>query len=130
MEVVAGFFMENKMNQIIKDAAQSALMMRIESDFAAQGLPDRMWGGVSRYLEHGISPGHFLTAVISNNLKECVARADCENMRLLPEYVKFFYNCVPGGCWGSQHSFDVWIESGGFIGQQARAEKESGHEGI
>jgi len=118
------------MNSTIKDAAQSALMMRIESDFAAKGLPDRMWGGMSRYLEHGISPGHFLTAVISNDLKECVARADEQNMYLLPQYVKFLYNGVPGGCWGSQHKFDTWIESGGFLGQQAKAEKESGHEGI
>lgn len=118
------------MNDTIKDAAQSALMMRIESDFAAKGLPDRMWDGVSRYLEHGLPPGHFLTAVLSNDLRGCIERADDENMWLLPNYVKFLYNGVPGGAWGSSHRFDVWIESGGFLGQQAKAEKESGHESL
>ena len=40
--------------------------------------------------------GRFLTAVVENNLKEAVGRADYVNVRALPIYVKYFYNYAPG----------------------------------
>ena len=36
-------------------------------------IPDRMMDGIRRYIEQGIHPGHFLTAVIMNDLAEAVA---------------------------------------------------------
>lgn len=89
---------------------------RMHSDFICFGLPQGMWGGIKRYLTHGIGPGHFLTAVLENDLAEAIARADEENMNLLPQYVKFFYNCVPGGAWHSKANVKAWREKGGLIG--------------
>ena len=74
-------------------------------------IPDRMRGGIQRYVEQGIPPGDFLTAVIQNNLFEAVGRADEENMENLPAYVAFFYNECPRLCWGSEEKMEAWIES-------------------
>lgn len=74
------------------------------------GVPERMRPGIIRYVEQGVIPGEFLTAVITNDLKNAVLRADDENVNLLLEYVKFFYNWVPAACWGSQANMAGWID--------------------
>ena len=102
----------------IEQAAHAKYIAQVESDFHAAGLPDYMLGGVKRYLENGLEPGHFLTAVITNDLNGAFARADETNQRCMFEWVKFFYNCVPGGCHGSPERLNSWIASGGLIGQQ------------
>ncbi len=95
-----------------------AQLNRMDIKFQINGLPTRMWGGVKRYLENGIPPGDFLQAVISNDLKEAINRADDQNINLLPNYVRFFYNDVPMGCWGSPDNYANWIERGGFMGSE------------
>jgi hypothetical protein len=72
-------------------------------------IPDRMMPAIQRYILHGIEPGHFLTAVITNNLTEAVARADDENMRNIPAFVAYFYNEAPRDCWGSEAKMNMWI---------------------
>jgi len=75
-------------------------------------IPKRMMGGIHRYIEHHIPPGNFLSAVISNDLKEACGRADDENMVNLPAYVAYFYNEAPSHCWGSKENMDAWIKAG------------------
>ena len=86
-------------------------------------LPERMHGGARRYIENGIPPGDFLTAVICNDLREACGRADDENRRLLFEYVKFFYCHAPRDCWGSPESYKAWVQHGGLaaLGQETAA---------
>ena len=74
-------------------------------------IPRRMEGGICRYVEYGIKPGDFLTAIIRNDLKEAVGRADEENMRNLPAYVAYFYNEVPSPAWGSKEKMEAWMEA-------------------
>ena len=74
-------------------------------------IPDRMLGGLTRYVEHGIEPGDFLAAVISNDLKGAVSRADDENLANLPAYVAWLYNEAPIGCCGSPENMQRWMES-------------------
>lgn len=88
----------------------------MKSDYKSFGLPLRMWGTVERYLSHGIPPGHFMSSLLKNDLKETVARADDQNQLLIRDYVRFFYNCVPGGAWGSPENYDAWLERGGMSG--------------
>jgi hypothetical protein len=80
------------------------------------GIPARMHGGIVRYVEDGIQPGHFLTAVINNDLREACGRADDENVQLLANYVRWFYNYAPSGCWGSSDSATRWARVGGLRG--------------
>jgi hypothetical protein len=73
-------------------------------------IPRYMRGGVTRYIEFHIPPGNFLTAVISNDLKEACARADETNQRLLFDYVQFFWNQAPSACWGSPAKMAEWLK--------------------
>ena len=74
-------------------------------------IPERMHGGLTRWIEQGIPPGDFLQAVIKNDLAEACRRADDENQHLLFDYIKYFYNHAPPQCWGSEKNFKAWVES-------------------
>lgn len=76
--------------------------------------------GLKRYVEEGIPVGGFLSAVISNDLREACGRADDYNLRVIPIYVAWLYNEAPGGCWGSKENMDAWIERHA----KARAERK------
>ena len=73
-------------------------------------LPERLQGGAQRYIENGIIPGDFLTAVIQNNLKETIGRADDDMIKVLREIVTWFYWEAPAGCWGSVKHMNEWIQ--------------------
>ncbi len=73
-------------------------------------IPERMMGGIKRYIENGILPGSFLKAVIQNNLSDAVGQADDENLQNLPAYVGYFYNEAPFNCWGSKTKMEKWVE--------------------
>ena len=80
-------------------------------NFSMRGLkiPERMHEGILNYVNHGILPGDFLKAIITNDLKEAVNRADDENLDLLVAYVSLFYNHTPFPCYGSKHKMDAWV---------------------
>ena len=82
-----------------------------EYQFKYFHIPEYMMGGVTRYIEHGIPPGDFLTAVICNDLFEAISRADDTNMRNLPAYIGYFYNKAPSECFGSKEKMDAWIKA-------------------
>ena len=75
-----------------------------------------MRGGIVRYVESGIPPGHFLEAVFANDLMAACARGDDENVQLLGDYAKLLVNQCPGGCWGSRQNVRDWVERGGIKG--------------
>lgn len=79
-------------------------------EFRGMVIPDDMLEAIERYVEHGIEPGHFLTAIICNDLKEACARADGRNIGIIPAYAAWFYNHAPIPCWGSAEKMDAWIE--------------------
>ena len=73
-------------------------------------IPERMMGGIERYINHGIATGDFLTAIICNDLKGAIGRADDENIQNIPAYVAYFYNEAPASCWGSPETMKAWME--------------------
>lgn len=73
-------------------------------------LPSHMRDAVWAYIENGYLPGEFLQAIIKNDLKEAVGRADYININALPAYVEFFFNYAPGECWGSPEKVAAWVE--------------------
>lgn len=79
-------------------------------------IPEHMRGGLQRYLTHGIPPGHFLGAVLKNDLAEACRRADLENLPILYRYVEFLYNYVPSSAWGSHDNYHKWIKHKGASG--------------
>ena len=78
---------------------------------AEAGIPDYMVGAIYRYVEHHISPGGFLTALLSNNFSEAVGRADDQNSLCLKEWAIFIHWCVPSCCHGSRETVEKWLES-------------------
>ena len=71
-------------------------------------LPEGLQGGMQRYVEDGIQAGHFLTAVLSNDLLGAVSRADSTNIKLIPEIVRWIYNEAPSSCWGNVEKVQAW----------------------
>lgn len=84
-------------------------------------IPSYMGSSIKEYVEHGIIPGRFLTAIICNNLKEAVMYADETNMANLPAFVDYFYNHVPSNIWGSGEAM-AW--HAGNMAEKRKAERD------
>lgn len=85
-------------------------------------VPDHCRQGLLDYLRYGIPPGHFLQAVLSNDLREACARADETNQRALYDYVFVLYNYAPSDAWGSPERVTDWIKQGMERARQWHAE--------
>ena len=72
-------------------------------------IPERIKDSLGRYLEHHVQPGHFLTAVLENNLHESFRRADEENRDNLFHLVAYIYKIVPMNAWGSREKVSRWL---------------------
>ena len=64
---------------------------------------------LDRYAQRHVATGGFLQAVLENNLKESMARADEDNQRDLFEIVCYLYNELPAACWGSPELVRTWL---------------------
>ena len=73
-------------------------------------IPQRTKEALDRYVSERIPTGHFLQAVLSNNLREALGRADSENIIALFDIVKYCYNEIPSNCWGSPEAVKAWLE--------------------
>lgn len=87
-------------------------------------LPEHMQAGARRYIERGIPPGHFLTAVLSNNMAEAFSRADDINTAAMLDWAMWTYNDIPRNSHGSPEAVSAWIKQGGLEGIAARAAAE------
>lgn len=73
-----------------------------------------MVGAIQRYIEHGISPGGWMTSVLSNDLKGAVAHADGMNKATLARMVEWLFWEFPSNAWGSPEIVADWIKQGGM----------------
>ena len=76
------------------------------------GIPGYMHGGLIRYFNNRIPPGHFLTALLSNDFMEMISRADDTNTHCLKAYAVWLYNYAPGrgsGMWGTPEAVEKWL---------------------
>lgn len=60
------------------------------------------------YLTDGIDPGSFLFAVITNDLRQAIGRADRDSLAAIKEIVMFLMNRTPGICHGTSNRFYDW----------------------
>lgn len=82
----------------------------IKSNANWEIIPDYMREGIERWVNHGVPPGHFMQAILKNDLKSACGRADETNKHCLYNYVFFLYNWCPGACWGSPERYQEWFE--------------------
>ena len=103
----------------IRPAAE-AEATRLREGFVGSKLPDYMIEGVILYVCHGIVPGDFLTAMLSNDARRALDHADPPNAALLGPWFRWFARTLPGQCWGSREAFRTWVDAGGISGISAR----------
>lgn len=77
-------------------------------------LPEHMREGMQSYIEHGIKPGSFLTAVLSNDLMGAIGMADDVNVGKLHAYAVYLYSYAPRGSHGSPEAVKAWVAKGGL----------------
>lgn len=63
------------------------------------------------YANEGRRPGGFITAVLCNDLRESVARADGRALENLPHIVAYCHWEIPSVCWGSPEKVAEWIRT-------------------
>jgi hypothetical protein len=67
---------------------------------------------IERYVNFHEPMGHFLTAVVENNLSEAFCRADSRNTAHMKEWIELLYNYAPRSCWGSKEKVAEWLKGG------------------
>lgn len=65
---------------------------------------------LERYLNGGVTPGNFLTAVLENNLMNAVRVADQYNRAHLATIVGYLMEHMPVSSWGNRQLVDSWME--------------------
>jgi hypothetical protein len=85
------------------------------SDVNYSLIPSHSAETLKNYLEHGIPPGGFVEAVLSNNFEAAVRRADSYNKAALSQWGSVLRS-LPKIVWGSRSVVDNWICSQGFDG--------------
>lgn len=74
-------------------------------------IREDLLGALERYINNGINPGGFMTAVLHNNLCEAFGRADFMNAANLKNIVGYVYNHVPSNAWGSPEKVEQYVKS-------------------
>jgi len=72
-------------------------------------IPKHIEEAFDRYVNCRISPGDFLQAVLSNDLKGSFMLADDENRENLFDIVSYVYNELPFNCQGSPEKVKKWL---------------------
>lgn len=85
-------------------------------NFEKYEIPDRIKYSLTMYVEIGQPTGDFLKSVLTNDLFGAFGRADQENKRNIETLVRFIYNEMPAGCFGSKEHYDEWIKHKGLKG--------------
>lgn len=78
-------------------------------ELSYKSIPPHMMEALLRYRDQHIPVGDFLQSVICNDLSGAVATADDINIKIIPIYVRWFYNEAPSLSWGSKEAYDLWL---------------------
>ncbi len=78
--------------------------------FRGYTLPADIRDSLDAYVESGRQTGGFLEAVINNDLRLAISRADDESIKALPAILGFLFNECPSGCSGRPGAWQEWIK--------------------
>jgi hypothetical protein len=82
-------------------------MSRYHVDYSK--LPEHMRSGAETYVEQGVEPGGFLTAVLCNDFVNAFGKADEINFARMHDWASWLWNEAPSQCWGSREKMNAWI---------------------
>jgi hypothetical protein len=81
-------------------------------DVAEYRIPESLQAGLARYLKQHIRPGHFLCAILENDLRMAFLRAsDAENEAAIPRILRFLINEASSNVHGSRAVVDAWVDA-------------------
>lgn len=63
---------------------------------------------LKRWVDEGIEPGGFLTAVLQNDLFGAFGKADIAHSQAMADIVKYIWWELPSECWGSEEKMARW----------------------
>lgn len=74
----------------------------------ADKVPEHLREGLARYVIHGIIPGSFLQAVISNDLHGAIHLGDDDSLAGIKSILSFLWNSTPSQCFGDRVRLMQW----------------------
>lgn len=74
-------------------------------------VPNHLKEAIDRYVAKRQPVGDFLTAVLSNNLREAHILADEVSLAALPHIVAYCLWEIPANCWGSYQKVEKWLSN-------------------
>lgn len=86
-------------------------------------LPEHMREVARLYIEEGVMPGHFLVAVLENNLTSAFGNADEVNRLCMWEWCLWLHNEIPMPAWGSANKVLAWCNEQQSLRLAARIEQ-------
>ena len=72
-------------------------------------IPIRILEAIVDYADNHTVHGHFVTAVLENNLTEAFFLADSNSLAALADIVRFVYWEIPHSCHGSKERVSAWL---------------------
>lgn len=81
-------------------------------EFRGSVAPQDVIDALDAYAQRRQHPGGFLVAVLENDLRDAVGRADAASLAALPACVGYLYNRMPSGCHGSPAKVQAWLAGG------------------
>jgi hypothetical protein len=76
---------------------------------AAHRVPAHLHGGLLVYFEDHLPPGDGLLAILENDLRQTLNRADPDTLAGLVNIVSFLMNEAPAEAWGSPALVRAWL---------------------
>ena len=73
-------------------------------------IPPHTFNAIKRHVLERKPTGGFMTAVLTNNLRDAFGCADVENLPALHNIVKYLHWEVPAMCWGSPEKVNTWLK--------------------
>jgi hypothetical protein len=73
-------------------------------------IPSWVIPTLERYIEERTMGGGFITAVLQNDLRGAIARADNDSLKGLRGIVTLLHCHAPDDCWGSKEKVNDWIK--------------------
>ncbi len=99
------------MNYESQDLPNIDLIEALRNQPDSKLIEPRFKESIDNYVEYKQQPGHFITAVLENDLVGAFSRADYEAMANLKHIICYCYNEIPGDCWGSKEKVKSWFNT-------------------
>jgi hypothetical protein len=71
-------------------------------------IEQRFKEAIDRWVTDACPMGGFITAVLENDLRGAIGRADEDAFHNIKDIVRYLWNEVPAPCWGSKEKVKAW----------------------